>query len=431
MEYKQVIQNQPICNIGTAGHVSNGKSSIIKAISGQATQKHAAEQVRNITIKLGYANAKIWKCQTCDAPQAYQATDSVPKEYFCKHCDSECMLMNHISFTDVPGHNSFMQTMFNGTCVMDGAILVESAANHIFPAPQTICHTNVMKALGIPIITACVNKMDLLQKDKKKAKDLIGMMSKYVGDNIPIIPMSATLDCNIDVLCEYLANYKIPPKDLGNCIRMYVVRSFNVNNAKTDIHSLRGGVVGGTLVRGKLNVSDNIYILPGFVVKINTPDSNKIWKYLPLSAKVLSIYSEKQPLDTAIPGGSIGIQLDIDPALTGDDRLVGQTIVSHIDKFKIFEKITVIFEKFNNVDIIVGQEVNININANNIQSIIKNINQSSDTKFELLLELEKPICVEIGDKIIVNSKKNNHIDDSVIELIGYGIIISGIESETE
>jgi hypothetical protein len=46
-------------NIGTIGHVAHGKSTVVKAISGVQTVRFKNELERNITIKLGYANAKV------------------------------------------------------------------------------------------------------------------------------------------------------------------------------------------------------------------------------------------------------------------------------------------------------------------------------------------------------------------------------------
>jgi translation initiation factor 2 subunit 3 len=54
----EVISNQATINVGTIGHVAHGKTTVVKAISGVHTIRHKTELVRNITIKLGYANAK-------------------------------------------------------------------------------------------------------------------------------------------------------------------------------------------------------------------------------------------------------------------------------------------------------------------------------------------------------------------------------------
>lgn len=55
----EVISRQATLNIGTIGHVAHGKSTVVKAISGVQTVRFKNELERNITIKLGYANAKV------------------------------------------------------------------------------------------------------------------------------------------------------------------------------------------------------------------------------------------------------------------------------------------------------------------------------------------------------------------------------------
>lgn len=72
----QVISRQATINIGTIGHVAHGKSTVVKAISGVETVKFRQEKVRNITIRLGYANAKIYKCPACPAPDCYKSYSS-------------------------------------------------------------------------------------------------------------------------------------------------------------------------------------------------------------------------------------------------------------------------------------------------------------------------------------------------------------------
>ena len=71
----EVIARQATINIGTIGHVAHGKSTVVKAISGVQTVRFKDELERNITIKLGYANAKIYRC---DAPECPRLAPSVP-----------------------------------------------------------------------------------------------------------------------------------------------------------------------------------------------------------------------------------------------------------------------------------------------------------------------------------------------------------------
>lgn len=62
-----LLTNVSFGNTGTIGHVAHGKSTVVKAISGVHTVRFKNELERNITIKLGYANAKVshyCKCST-------------------------------------------------------------------------------------------------------------------------------------------------------------------------------------------------------------------------------------------------------------------------------------------------------------------------------------------------------------------------------
>lgn len=46
---------------------------MVKAISGVHTVRFKNELERNITIKLGYANAKVYKCSACPRPTCYRS----------------------------------------------------------------------------------------------------------------------------------------------------------------------------------------------------------------------------------------------------------------------------------------------------------------------------------------------------------------------
>ena len=180
-QQKEIMKNQPTINVGMIGSVSNGKSSVTEKITSVKTQKHSSEMKRNITIKLGYANAKIFKCQSCPAPQCYQHHPSSVMDTNCNSCDSPMTLEKHISVTDVPGHLSLMTTMLNGTCVMDTTILVESAANDGL-APQTKHHLLATKMIGVNNSIACLNKMDLVKKTKRNGK-IIGIKKEFNWNN--------------------------------------------------------------------------------------------------------------------------------------------------------------------------------------------------------------------------------------------------------
>ena len=422
-DYNKLIENimhdQPVVNIGVIGHVANGKSTFTKALTGITTQKHSKELERNITIKLGYANAKIYKCDSCIKPMCYQSTGSHIYSHNCIHCKSPTKLILHVSFTDCPGHNLLMSTMLNGTCIMDYTILLESCANLTIPALQTIQHYKVTKEAGIETKFVCLNKTDLLVKEKEKIKDNIERLKDFVDNKIPIVPVCCTLGLNIDVICEYISRIPIPLKKLDDGIKMLVIRSFNVNLPDTKISELKGGVIGGSLTRGIVKVGDNVKIYPGFIEKRD----NK-WKFKPLKCEIISINSEKNKLTKAIPGGLIGVQLNIDPALTVNDGLIGNVMFDEFSTApKVFERVEIKYKKIATDETVheikKGSIVQINVNSNNINGKVLGIEDDS-----IFVKLEKPICVELNDKVTINVLKY----DSGIIIYGSGIIIDGIES---
>ena len=95
------INKQPIMNIGMLGSVADGKSTCVLKLTGTKTQRHSNELKRNITIKPGYANLKIWK----DSDDKYHSTNSKSKSY------KDCELVHHLSFVDCPGHHELILTM--------------------------------------------------------------------------------------------------------------------------------------------------------------------------------------------------------------------------------------------------------------------------------------------------------------------------------
>lgn len=419
----KVMNDQPTVNVGMIGSVSNGKSSITEKLTGIKTQKYSSEKERNITIKLGYANAKIFQCPDCPKPQCYQSTQSEIYELNCKYCCSEMELKKHISIVDSPGHHSLMATMLNGAAVMDTTILVESVANDGL-AFQTSEHLAATDLIDLPNKIVCMNKMDLVKKDValEKIYALQNELKKYkITKNSPIVPVAANHGLNIDILCQYICEtIEEPVRDINASLKMIVVRSFNINKPDTEIDKLQGGVVGGTVVKGKLKVGDYVTVCPGYITK----SGDKKWTYKPLTTKVLSINSEKNNLNSAIPGGLIGVQLDIDPGFAAKDGLVGQlvTVTSNLENYRVYETLFMTFnllDRLNSLNIKKDDILIINCNSNNTKGKVVKI---KGHKMEIDL-LECPICLELGDYLTLSK-----IVDTNIVVIGRGQVLDGINS---
>jgi len=404
------MESQPVINVGFIGHVSDGKSTVTRRLTDVETQKFSKEKETNITIRLGYANAKIYKCQTCVEPMCYYSIGINTKTNECKYCGEQGVLVNHISFVDCPGHNSFMGTMLNGTSVMDYTITIESAVNKTFPAPQTIQHLNAIESNNIPNVAMVLNKIDLVNEITtfEKIDILKEFLQNYKCKSNPIIPISATFDVNIDVICEILAKLKTPSREYGlEKLRMNIIRSFNINLPGTKIENLKGGVVGGSIIKGTVNINDVVYIYPGMIYEN---------KYEPLKATVLSIFSEKTPLKSAVCGGLIALGLDIDPGLTGDDALVGNVIkinnkFDEHNQFYVTKKVLLDIKYFDisNQDMLNStNKFVLNINMNNIQAEIE----------EKYFVFEKPIYIEKEDMITVSIKNKEGL-----QVIGTGKLV--------
>jgi len=385
------IELQPQINIGMIGHVSDGKSTLVKALTGQTTQRYTQEKQNNLTIKLGYANCKIIKCNLCPEPECFSSVASSVMEYKCKNCGESAVIVNHVSFVDCPGHHSFMQTMLSGTSVMDYTILVESLGNKQIPAPQTIKHLNSIESTQIENCLIVLNKIDLVTKEK--CRDAIlnikNFICNYKANKNEIIPISASLNINIDIICSILAKLK-PKKFVHNdSFRMNIIRSFNCNKPGINIENLQGGVIGGSIQSGSIKIDDDVFIYPGILYE----DSEE---FKPIKTKVLSINSDTNKLQQATIGGLIGIQLDIDPGLTGNDKLVGNQLIKN-PKGYVTKCITIDL----NIDSICNLNLFISISSQTIK--VMSINN-------YVLDLESAIYVEIGDIITLFTRESETVN---------------------
>ena len=240
-EESQDIRRQPEVNIGTIGHVDHGKTTLVEAITGVWAARHSEELKRGITIKLGYADATIYRCPKCKPPRNYSSSE------ICPRCGSRGEFVRALSFVDAPGHEALMATMLSGAAVMDGVILV-IAADEPCPQPHTRAHLAAIEIIGIDKVVIAQNKIDLV--DKKRAlenyREIRRFVERTVAKDAPIIPISAQNKVNIDLLLYAIEEYiPTPKRDLTKLARMHVVRSFDVNKPGKPVDRLVGGVIGG------------------------------------------------------------------------------------------------------------------------------------------------------------------------------------------
>lgn len=309
-ETSQTLTNGlPELNVGVVGHIDHGKTTLLSKLTGKFTDTHSEELKRGITIKLGYAETIIYKNPGGDG---YNNKGGIPVRY--------------VSFIDAPGHEMLMATMLSGAAVIDAAILVIAANEGI--KPQTREHFVALQAKNIKNIIVVQNKIDLV--DKKRAlesyNEIKAFLKGTIAENSPVIPVSAQQEINLNKIFEALAAIEIPKRDSESTPFFLIARSFDINRPGTKIQDLRGGVLGGILKKGTLNVGDEIEIKPG----ISTKKHQEVL-YKTLTTKILSLHKGNQTVKSVSPGASISIETSLDPFLTKADSLTG-CVISLIGK---------------------------------------------------------------------------------------------------
>jgi translation initiation factor 2 subunit 3 len=100
-----------------------------------------------------------------------------------------------------------MATMLNGAAVMDAALLL-IAGNESCPQPQTSEHLAAVEIMQLQNLIILQNKIDLVKEDAAKAQheEIKAFVAGTVAANAPIIPISAQLKYNIDIVCKNIVN---------------------------------------------------------------------------------------------------------------------------------------------------------------------------------------------------------------------------------
>lgn len=426
----EVISRQATINIGTIGHVAHGKSTVVKAISGVHTVRFKNELERNITIRLGYANAKIYKGVNDKGETVYRSCGSNKADNWTDEDGVSWELQRHVSFVDCPGHDILMATMLNGAAVMDAAMLLV-AGNEPCPQPQTSEHLAAIEIMRLQNIIILQNKVDLIKEDAAigQHEQIKKFVAGTVAENAPIIPISAVLKYNVDKVCEYIVrNIPIPLRDYTSRPHLIVIRSFDVNKPGEDVESLKGGVAGGSILQGVLRVGDEIEVRPGIVSKSEDGKINAA----PIFSRIVSMHSEKNDLQYATPGGLIGVGTQIDPTLTRSDRLVGQVVGLKGSLPDVFTELEITFYLLRQL---LGVKTEEGSKASKVRKLSKaevlmvNIGSTATggkvlaVKQDLAkIHLTVPVCTQEGEKIALSRRIDKHW-----RLIGWGRIRRGVK----
>jgi len=212
--------------VGTAGHIDHGKTALVRALTGQDTDRLPEERARGISIDLGFARL--------DGPEGLRA-----------------------GVVDVPGHERFIRNMLAGAHAMDLVLFAVAADDGVMP--QTEEHLDILHLLGVNRGIFVVTKTDLVDATRVAAvrEEIEILVLGTTLEGSPIYPVSTVTGDGLAALRTELMHRlaSATPADHGGRFRLPVDRAFSMRG--------HGLVITGTAVAGAVACGDVVRILPG------------------------------------------------------------------------------------------------------------------------------------------------------------------------
>jgi selenocysteine-specific elongation factor len=247
--------------IGTAGHIDHGKTSLVKALTGEDTDRLKEEKERGISIELGFAHL--------DLPDGTRA-----------------------GVVDVPGHERFIRTMVAGAHGVDLVLFTVAADDGIMP--QTVEHLDILHLLGVTRGIFVLTKIDLVAAARaaEVTADIGRLAAGTSLEGAPVVPFSSLTgegrDRLVGAVADRLRRIDRPPPH--GYFRLPVDRAFLLRG--------HGLVVTGTALQGEVRAGDRLRSLPGGEL-----------------FRVRSVQVHSEPVERATWGQRVALNL------TGQERL--------------------------------------------------------------------------------------------------------------
>ncbi len=402
------VAPQAEINIGMVGHVDHGKTTLTQALTGKWTDQHSEELKRGISIKLGYADADFYKVSS------KKITTFTSEPNLKNYSDSKHEHLRTVSFVDAPGHETLMAVMLSGAAIMDAAILI-IAANETCPQPQTREHLSALEIMGFDKFIVVQSKIDICTKERalESYKEIKNFLKGSLLQDAPIIPVSAHHNKNIDLLIEVIETlFPTPEKNTNEDFQMDIARSFDINKPGTIPKNIKGGILGGTIKKGKIKIGDSIEIRPGKNTKKGLQ---------PIETKITTLHSGTTRKEIK-PGGLVAIGTSLDPSITKSDSLLGNVIGKPGTLPPVWERFnvkTTLLErvvgtkKIKDMDEIKTKEpLMITVGTRTTVGVPITV---KDNIVDIKLTI--PVCAPVGQRIALSRRA-----EGKWHLIGYGII---------
>ena len=212
--------------IGTAGHIDHGKTSLVKALTGEDTDRLKEEKERGISIELGFAHL--------DLPDG-----------------TRCGVI------DVPGHERFIRTMVAGSHGVDLVLFTVAADDGVMP--QTVEHLDILHLLGVRRGIFALTKIDVATPER--IADVTHQIERLASgtslEGSPVVALSSVTGDGLDRLIAAIQDRlrhidRTPP---AGYFRLPVDRAFVLHG--------HGLIVTGTALQGEVRAGDRLRSLPG------------------------------------------------------------------------------------------------------------------------------------------------------------------------
>jgi len=212
--------------IGTAGHIDHGKSALVRALTGQETDRLKEERERGISIDLGFAYFTL--------PDGTRA-----------------------GVIDVPGHERFIRNMLAGAHGMDLVLFTVAADDGVMPQSEE--HLDILHLLGARRGIFLITKSDLANDHRlAEVRDEIELLADGTTlEGSPVLAVSSISGAGLDHLRAEIARQLdgFEARRATGLFRLPLDRAFVIKG--------HGTVVTGTAMGAEVRLGQKLRVLPG------------------------------------------------------------------------------------------------------------------------------------------------------------------------
>ncbi|MGH7865996.1 MAG: selenocysteine-specific translation elongation factor [Candidatus Binataceae bacterium] len=211
--------------LGTAGHIDHGKTALIKALTGQDTDRLKEEKERGISIDLGFGYFTL--------PDGTRA-----------------------GIVDVPGHERFIRNMLAGAHGIDLVLFAVAADDGVMPQSEE--HLDIIHLLGAQRGIFIITKADLADPARiAEVRDEIELLAEGTKlQDAPVIAVSSLSGAGLDDLrAEMVRQLQgFQARRATGLFRLPLDRAFTIKG--------HGIVVTGTAMGAEVRVGQKLRVLP-------------------------------------------------------------------------------------------------------------------------------------------------------------------------